>query len=864
MLDVEASATPENDDTWLPTVCWLCVEGPDVIRVHRVNGVAVNIEGNMDFRTLSKGQGRMCLKALSMLQKLYNPYRIKSPLKRTNPTKGKGVDPKWVKIGWDEALDIVAEKLKKIREVDTRRLCVCPPGPKECSHNGTFDAFFDAFGPVQMSGGGGSVRCDMAEHVFGNHIHGGFQCEPDLTYCNYLIMIGENTSASGGAPETVLYSDARARGMKMVVVDPVFTLTAAKAEQWLPIRPCTDSAFLLALIHVVLHELCVYDAPFLKKVTNSPYLVGDDGYFMRDEASKKVLVWDLVDSKAKPYDDASIKDFALEGIYSINGVEGKPAFQVLKDHMKQYTPEWASAVTDIPADTIRGIAKEFADHAQIGSTITIEGVTLPLRPVAIKLGRGVTGNMRSYQAILANHILAALVGALEVPGGHGGGRREEGNECNQGIIPGPDGMLKLKTHTFTWPPLSLTGAEVLIPFGKSYPGCNLKPLVWRNLVDPPKHFPVPAPPEAFFIYRCNPLMSVGEPEVVSQALRKAPFVVSISYLLDEIAELADVVLPEHTDLERFDLSTVQRDATAKKYAGVILRQPIVEPLHNTMELSEILTELADRAGFLEEYNMAINALGQHRGSGITLTEDYKLDPKKKYSWVEIVDRACKSATNGEHDLQWFRKNGAKLRPVSVEEQYDVHLEMMAKQLRHPIPYMELVKRTGEELAQNLRKIGIDWWPTSEYVPLPVYVPPILETVPMDYDLYVTTCRLPQYTFASNAECPWELEVSENVPGQGGDIIVNAGTASERGIKDGDEVWIESDVGKVKGRVRLSEGIRPDTLLIPAEFGHWATPVARDTKRASLTPLTPIRHSWIDPVVGCMQGITLKAKVYKSK
>ena len=120
---------------------------------------------------------------------------------------------------------------------------------------------------------------------------------------------------------------------------------------------------------------------------------------------------------------------------------------------------------------------------------------------------------------------------------------------------------------------------------------------------------------------------------------------------------------------------------------------------------------------------------------LSLVDPYKLQPNKKYTWVDIVDRQCKSVTKGAHDLAWFKENGAIVRGATVEELYEVQVFMKAEKLRYPIPYMEHVKRTGEELAQNLRKHGIDWWPTEEYVALPTYFPPILEEVSPEYDFY---------------------------------------------------------------------------------------------------------------------------------
>ncbi|MBI4332640.1 MAG: molybdopterin-dependent oxidoreductase [Chloroflexi bacterium] len=852
-----------SEDTWIPTMCWGCVEGPDVIKVRRLNGVAVNIEGNADlpnYDKLTKNQGRICGKPYAFIHKLYNPHRIKAPLRRTNPQKGPGIDPKWVEISWDEAMDTISAKLRDIRARNTRLLASSTRGPMWRSLMGTLSPFFSAFGPVQELGGGSSLRCDQAEHIFANVFHSGFQCEPDMDYCKYLLIVGNNTSVSGGAPENVQVADARLRGIKVVVVDPVFSLTAAKADEWIPIRPGTDTAFFLGLIHVVMHELKTYDEEFLKGMTNSPYLVDPKGYFARDAAGK-VLVWDAGEHRPRTHDDPAVKDVAITGVYTINGVECKPAFQVLKDHMAQYSAEWASAVTEIPAETIRRIAREYVENACIGSTIKIGGHVLPYRPVDLKMGRHLSGGCRSYSCLLADHILAMLVGSLEVPGGHCGGRARRlllptglpsPEDFNIGVRPGPDGMPKADTFDFVWPPVSLDGTETLLPYCRIWG--RTQGLAFRHMVDPPKNFPLPPVPELFIRYRSSPLTTVGEPELVSQALLKVPFIVSIAYVQDEFTELADIVLPDHTEFERYELMSWVRAALAKKFSGVILRQPVVEPLHNTMDLADIFTELASRAGFLAEYNEKVNSI-------FGLTGDWKLDPATKYRWADIVDRQCKSYTGGEKDLNWFKQHGAIFKEVPVEDQYDVHFEMKRMGLRYQLPYVEHVKKTGERLARDLAGVGVDWWPTDEYTPLPVYKQSACEQSPAEYDMYVTTARSPQFGFGSDVEIPMFAEIAEYIPGQQ-DILMNRKTALSRGIRDGDEIWVESEVGKVKRKVKLTELIRPDTILITGQFGQWSTPFARDTGRVSMTPLAPIRHSWTDPVVGTMQGGLIKAKVYK--
>ncbi len=853
------SSMATRDETWIPTICYACNHGPDLIKVHRVNGVAVGIEGNDNgpgFTDLTQARGKTCPKPFGLIQKIYNPNRIKTPMKRTNPNKGRGIDPKWVEITWDEALDTVASKIRKIRMEDTNKLALGVGGNQLGSLKGTWEAFKAAIGPTKGLHGGSAIHCDFAEHVMGNQVHGGWSCEPDVVYSNYCLLLGRNPRASGGVGENVQYNDAQMRGMKMVVIDPALTVSAAKADEWIPIKPGTDLAFELALINVILHEIKICDWEFLKKMTNSPYLVGPDGYFVRNAETHKVVVWDAVEGKAKTHDDEQIQDFALEGNYTAEGVKCRPAFQVLKDHMRQYTPEWAASITDIPAGTIRGIAKEWVDNARIGSTIQIEGVTLPYRPVSTKIGRGLTGNMRSFQSISCEHILAALVGALETVGGHCGGRAVPGGWekfPHRGIFPGPDGMVAPDTHSFVWPPKSLEGKETLFPFLKVAP-VTPGHLSYVNLSNPPPNYPSPPVPDMLIMHHVNPLLSVGDPQMVEKVLLKIPFIVSIAYVLDEMSELADILVPEYLEMERYELSTQVRRPLSRIFSLISLRQPVVEPQHDTKDIADILTELAERVGFLDSYNMAVN-------DKLGLTEPYKLEAGRKYSWIDMVDRHCKSVTKGAHDLEWFKKNGAITERVGVQKQYGVHLKMVANKLRYSVPYMEFVKRAGEDLSKNLANAGINWWPTDEYVPLPTYFPSIVEDSPREYDMYATTTRSMLASWGANSDQPWMIELGKHELGSQM-IMMNQGSAKNRGIKDGDEIYVESQVGKVKGKVKLIEGIHPQTVLIEGAFGQWATPIARDTGRVSLTPLIPIGHKWTDPVIGCMQGHTIKVKVYK--
>lgn len=416
MIEEENNSVAEgvHEDTWIPSTCSMCYNQCGIL-VHKINGVVVKIEGNPDSPL---GLGKLCPKGLSGIMVLYDPHRLNVPLKRTNPEKGIGVDPKWVEISWEEALDEITEKVKKIIDDDPRKLafigCIPSLGPTIFG----MSVFMLALGSPNSFLSNGH-HCGNAEHLLAYTLHGSQTTNPDLDYCNYLILFGCQSGTAAYYAFNVMaqrMSDARARGMKLVVVDPMLNAGAEKADEWIPILPGTDGALALAMLNVLLNELGIYDSEYLKGHTNGPYLIQPNGYYLRDQGTKKPLVWDSEDGEAKPYDDSTIKDFALEGVYNVCGVECKPAFQRLKDQVKKWAPEEASKITTIPAETIRRIAKEFGEAARIGSKIRIEGKELPFRPVSIAYFKGAHGHNHAWLTSLAIELLCEVVGASNVPG----------------------------------------------------------------------------------------------------------------------------------------------------------------------------------------------------------------------------------------------------------------------------------------------------------------------------------------------------------------------------------------------------------------------------------------------------------------
>jgi phenylacetyl-CoA:acceptor oxidoreductase len=277
------SKSAPNERT-VSTYCYQCVAGPDLLKVRVQDGVATEIAPNFDAAEVHPGGGKACVKAFGLVQKAYNPHRILYPMKRTNPKKGRNEDPGFVRISWEEALSLVAEKLNSARAAGLTDKAGYPRlaasfggGGTPTAYMGTLPAFLSAWGPVDMSfGSGQGVKCYHSEHLYGELWHRGFTVSPDTPLCEYLVSFGANVEASGGVCGVKRHADARKRGMKRVQIEPHLSVTGACSAEWVPIRPKTDSAFMFAMIHVFLHELAreKLDLHFLKHRTSSPYLIG--------------------------------------------------------------------------------------------------------------------------------------------------------------------------------------------------------------------------------------------------------------------------------------------------------------------------------------------------------------------------------------------------------------------------------------------------------------------------------------------------------------------------------------------------------------------------------------------------------------
>ncbi|HMN72266.1 MAG TPA: molybdopterin-dependent oxidoreductase [Rhodoblastus sp.] len=879
----------------VPSFCYNCVSGPDFLRVKVENGVATEIGPNFDGDRIHPAHGRPCVKAYGLVQKTYNPNRILTPMKRTNPKKGMKEEPGFVPISWDEALDTIAERLKAIRakgvidEAGLPRIAASfGHGGTPSNYMGTLPAFLAAWGPIDYSfGSGQGVKCVHSEHLYGEFWHRAFTVSADTPHTRYVISCGANVEVTGGPTAVIRHADARIRGYKRVQVEPSLTITAACSAEWVPIRPKTDPAFLFALIHVLVceHGLDRLDIPFLRDRTASPYLLAPNGLYLRDPETSKPLVFDEASGRVVAHDTSGARP-AVAGRYKVAraitvdadaarqefaDVEGRTAYQALADHMARYTPEWASAICDVPADTIRRIANEYLDAASIGETIEIDGVTLPLRPVAVTLGKSVNNGWGAFECCWARTVLAMLVGALENPGGILGttvriNKPQENRHMS--VKPGDDGFMVQyfnPTGSNSWEaqPTTRNIHRTLVPIVGRNGGWSqaLGPtqLAWMFQEETPEgwNWPKPTYPELWFVYRSNPAISFWETRRLAEAAAKFPFMVAFAYTVDETNYMADLLLPEATDLESNQLIRMGQTKYMEHFwdhIGVVLRQKAVEPQGEARDFSWIAAELARRSGLIDGYvaqlNRGISGVSPLKGE----TYDFTLDAQSALDPDKVWDAVCKAATvtlsEGRecHGLDWFREHGFYAVPQSRLGWY-LTPTLEKQGLRYELPYQERLLRLGRELGNRLHENEIHWWDEqlTEYVGLPDWhdVPGRWERALVnaggsleEFPFWLLSTKSMQYHSGGNAAIALMDEVSENLHGATG-VILNEKTARGLGIREGDRVEVRSHIGATYGKASLVKGVRPDTIVIIGQFDHWATPYIKDKERASLNTIAPM-------------------------
>ncbi|MBI2089834.1 MAG: molybdopterin-dependent oxidoreductase [Deltaproteobacteria bacterium] len=826
---------PASATQRIPSVCQMCVNTCGIMLTVE-NGIVVGVEGNPDN---PHNYGRLCAKGLAAVMGVYDPHRVTTPLKRTNPRKGIGVDPQWVPIDPQEAWDIVVGHLRRVLAEDPRKLIILAGTGDPESVSTAMASFAEAFGTPNAG-----VGTPFGAKTWANYLNtGSMHTEPDFRLCRYLMLFGSQKGTMVGH-DTIkaakAMAEARERGMKLVVCDPICTPIASKADEWIPIRPSTDRALALSMLHVLLNELSIYDAEFLRAQTNAPYLVAKDGRYVRDSDTGKPLVWDGARSGPCPYDLGPLEP-ALLGDYDVDGKACAPAFQLLKEHLSQYPPDATEPITGVPASTIRRLAQEFGETASIGSTIVIEGRRMPFRPVcAFPDSRGLAAHMYGVWTSTAVQLLNVALGAVDVPGGnlstnvvgpHGKFRVGEGPE---GLVTSGPELGNRRPYPARKPSIPHT-----VDLGELFPvGRSPRPLLAAGLT----HYAhlLPYKPEIVVHCSSNAVMVGANPKLLAHALSQVPFMVSLAHTIDETAELADIVLPVQHPLERFDFPVNSlRGWVTGDHWYFTLRQPAVEPAPEVKHLAEVILELGERLGLGDKMKAHLNAK-------LRLKDPYQLEEKKRYRWEEILDLSAKSSFGADRGLPWLKKNGFVAWRRGLGERYPRGVLNLP---RLPI-YFEHFLQVRPQVEALIKEAGLDW-DLSGYQAMPFWKPcPASSERKRGYDLLAVNYKFGFHSFSTTQHNPWLDELTTHHP-WGYNLIMNAETARQKGIGDGDIVIVEAcDGEKVTGKVKLTQGIHPEVIGVAACFGRWSRgqPAARG-KGVHYNTLLPHKMAWVDTLSG---------------
>ncbi len=487
-----------------------------------------------------------CVRGLTVHHWAYHADRLKHPLKRAGE-RGEG---KWERISWDQALDELATRLLEIGKKYGPESVAWSPADFPLLRQGGFlrllsltkGTWIDNLSLGDIAG----PNADLA--TFGWALgtwYTGFLVQ-DLNP-KLAILWGANPADTDPFTMRVI-TESRKKGCRIVTIDPRFTTTASRSDEYLPIRPGTDGELALGMMHVIL-EKGLEDRTFITESTVGPLLVRMDNHlYLRPEDlgqesdGKSFMIWDRVKERVQPWDEPRIKSELL-GEYSIEGITCKPAFQLLVDLVKEYPPERASEITDVPVETIQRLAVEYATR----------------KPAALHRGWGVARTFYGDLLARALNALAAITGNVNT-------QRPAAFKLNRRGFLMPDGPYK------RLPCMMLYDA---ITKGDPY---SIKALCfsWRNFVD----------------------QSPNRKRVIQELIPALELILVCDLFMTNTGKYADYVLPVSSFLECTDLT----ESLACRFPYLQLQQKAIEPLYESKSDFRIACELGRRMGFAEYFN----------------------------------------------------------------------------------------------------------------------------------------------------------------------------------------------------------------------------------------------------------------------
>ena len=607
--------SPKVSDEVRQTTCYMCACRCG-INVHMKDGEVAYIEGNRDHPV---NQGVLCAKGSAGIMQVNAPSRLRAPLKRVGP-RGSG---EFEEISWDEALGIATDWLAPIRKDDPSKLAFFTGRDQSQS----FTSFFaQNFGTPNYAAHGGFCSVNMA--AAGIYTMGGAFWEfgqPDWDHTKLFILFGVAEDHDSN-PIKMGIGKIKARGARVVGVNPIRTGYNAVADDWFGITPGTDGLLILSIVHCLMKAGRI-DLDYLARFTNAPCLVNGDenapefGLLLRDGNGKE-LVMDRATGKLTPFDQPGVQP-DLSATHRHAGFTHRTVMHHMAERYLQdeYAPEAVADRVGIPAPRIRALAAEIArvafDEAfELDQEWTdFRGEThktMTGRPVSFHSMRGISAHANGFQTCRALHVLQIILGTVEVPGGF---RFKPPYPKPATAHPKPHCKVTCDTP-LDGPHLGFVhGPDDLALNDDGTPARIDKAFTWENpmsahglmhMVISNAHAGDPYKIDTLFMYMANmswnsSMNTRGVIDMLTDQDESGEYVIPRIIYSDayssEMVAYADLILPATTYLERHDcISLLDRPICEADAAADAIRWPVIEPDRDVRGFQSVLCELGGRLG----------------------------------------------------------------------------------------------------------------------------------------------------------------------------------------------------------------------------------------------------------------------------
>ncbi len=800
-VKVDPAAADESDEeVIIKSSCRACIASCAVL-VHMQNGRVIKIEGNPES---PMSRGGVCAKGLSGIQYLYNPNRNKYPMRRV----GERGTNEWERISWEEAITDIATRINEVSDKYGAEAISVSTGGGGNPHFSNVKRFGEAINTPNVWEPGCAQcylpRMGASQLTYGagkpNNLSfadsNGWDFYYTDTALTTLVFWGTDPSnssvATGGRALTELRN--RPQGLQTIVIDPRYTVDAAKADVWLPIRPGTDVALELAWTRWIL-ENEKYDEEFCKTWTNMPYLINPDTRLTLkateaglDGTDEDFVVWDPKKKKAVvveyPMENC---DPALFGSYKVNGMECKTAGQLIKENCDEYTLDKAAEICWLDADQIEAALELYtADDAQ----------------GAIMFGVFGDQNPQSQQANLAALCIEYLMGNVEKPGT----------------------MLQ-----------KFPSAPCLDQLGNT-PRLLSKDMVMKR-AGYIEHKGLMSW-DMCFIPGVLDMMGKGDPYQIHMWIDRSGnkhAVLGNSTQLDDITPNVDFILHiymyptafsvMYADMLLPSTEWLETNLPIPQLNTIVVRQAVTH-LFETVEEGIIWTQIVQKCAELGNKHCP-KAFDAEACFGLPF---YKDEHEKQLmhlneldmSWDELCERGVVEWISEEDYRTYYtyleidEETGKKAGFGTPSKKLEVYAEANT-----------ILGRTGFPWAKCKEEENLVVPPASEdYEPLAYYEEPAESPLTdEEYPLVITNGRLPMYHHGTGRNVPWLREIYP-VP----ELWINPADAEIYGITDGEWTWIESRRGRTRGKAKVTTSI-PKGVLYQERFWNPEFLDSDDPKQA---------------------------------